>query len=98
MSFVLSEEQEAIRKSARELMRERAPVTELRRLRDSRDPDGFSRAVWQEMAKLGFAGIALPEAYGGGGLGFAELGLLLEEAGRTLAATQIGRASCRERV
>jgi len=89
MSFVLSEEQEAIRKSARELMRERAPVTELRRLRDSRDPDGFSRAVWQEMAKLGFAGIALPEAYGGGGLGFAELGLLLEEAGRTLAATPL---------
>jgi alkylation response protein AidB-like acyl-CoA dehydrogenase len=89
MSFILTEEQEAIRRSARELVQGRAPVTELRRLRDARDPDGFSREVWHEMARLGFAGIALPERHGGGGLGWAELGLLLEETGRTLAATPL---------
>jgi len=61
----------------------------LRSLRDAKDADGFSRAVWKEMAGLGLAGMIVPEALGGAGLGFAELGLVLEECGRTLAPTPL---------
>jgi alkylation response protein AidB-like acyl-CoA dehydrogenase len=62
-------------------------VTMLRELRDRADAVGFSRELWREMAGLGLVGMALPEAYGGGGLGFAELGLVLEELGRNLVPT-----------
>ena len=86
MALVLSEEQELLQQTAREFIEERSPVSKLRELRDTRDPVGFSRDLWKEMAELGWAGIVFPEEYGGGGLGFAELGLLLEECGRSLVA------------
>jgi alkylation response protein AidB-like acyl-CoA dehydrogenase len=87
MTLVLSEEQELLRNTAREFIGENAPVKELRRLRDEQDAIGFSRAMWKEMAELGWAGILLPEEFGGSELGYAELGVVLEETGRTLAAT-----------
>jgi alkylation response protein AidB-like acyl-CoA dehydrogenase len=87
MTLVLSEEQELLRNTAREFIGENAPVKELRRLRDEQDAIGFSRAMWTEMAELGWAGILLPEEFGGSDLGYAELGVVLEETGRTLAAT-----------
>src|SRR4051812_22359542 len=89
MALVLTREQAAIRDTARKFFRERTPVAHLRQLRDSGDPTGFSREVWSEMAALGFAGIAVPEAHGGAGLGFAELGLVLEESGRQLAPSPL---------
>lgn len=87
MSLLLTEEQEAIRTTAREFVREKLPIAQLRALRDCKDETGFSRSAWSEMAGLGLAGAVLPEAHGGAGLGYAELGLVLEECGRTLAAT-----------
>jgi len=89
MSLALSEEQELLRNTAREFVAEHSPVKELRRLRDAQDPVGFSRTLWKEMAGLGWAGIVLPEELGGAGLGYAELGIVLEECGRTLAATPL---------
>lgn len=86
-SLLLSEEQLSIRKTARDFVREHLPITAFRALRDTRDPDGFSRDAWAALADLGFAGICLPERVGGSGLGYAELGLVLEECGRQLAAT-----------
>lgn len=87
MSFVLTEEQESIRQTAKSFFGERAPVAHLRALRDASDAVGFSREVWKEMADLGLFAMALPEACGGAALGFAELGLVLIECGRTLAPT-----------
>jgi alkylation response protein AidB-like acyl-CoA dehydrogenase len=87
MSFVLTEEQESIRRTTKAFVGERAPVAQLRALRDARDEVGFSRELWKEMASLGLVGMAIPEAYGGAGLGFAELGLVLTECGRTLVPT-----------
>lgn len=84
------QERESIRTAARAFARERSPIAHLRALRDGRDPLGYSRDLWQEMAGLGFAGMVFPEAHGGGGLGFAELGIVLEELGRNLAPTPLG--------
>jgi alkylation response protein AidB-like acyl-CoA dehydrogenase len=84
MAFTLSDEQEVLQASARDFLREHAPVSHLRELRDRNDPDGFSRPLWTQMAELGWAGVVLPPEYGGSGLGFAELGIVLEETGRTL--------------
>ncbi|MCA9511847.1 MAG: acyl-CoA dehydrogenase family protein, partial [Myxococcales bacterium] len=89
MSLAPTEEQELLRESARGFLDERAPVAELRRLRDTADPDGFSRAVWKEMAELGWAGIPFEERFGGAGLGWAELGVVMAECGRTLAASPL---------
>ncbi|MDJ0789813.1 MAG: acyl-CoA dehydrogenase family protein [Myxococcota bacterium] len=85
MSLVLTEEQELIKQTAAEFVQEKSPVTELRALRDAEDPVGFSRGLWKEMSELGWPGIPIAEEHGGSGLGMAELGVLLEECGRTLA-------------
>ncbi len=89
MTFVLTEDQDAIARSARGLVRERAPVAHFRALRDSHDATGFSRELWREMAALGFAGLTLPERHGGAALGLTELGLVVEELGRNLVPTPI---------
>ena len=85
MSLVLSEEQNLLKQTAAEFISEHSPITHLRNMRDSADPIGFSRDLWKQMAELGWTGILLPEQYGGSDLGMAELGVLLEECGRTLA-------------
>jgi alkylation response protein AidB-like acyl-CoA dehydrogenase len=89
MAFVLTPEQTSLRETARRFFRERTPVAHLRQLRDDGDATGFSRAVWKEMADLGLAGMALPVAHGGAGLGLAELGLVLEEMGRHLVPSPV---------
>src|SRR6516165_3242000 len=84
MALVLSEEQSMLRDSARGLISDKAPVSHLRQLRDAKDADGFSRALWKEFAEMGFAGLLVAEDFGGSGLGFVEAGVVLEEIGRTL--------------
>lgn len=83
--LVLNEQQSLLQQSAQALFRDRAPVSRVRTLRDSRDPVGFSRKLWHEMAELGWVGLCLPEAYGGVDLGMPELCVVLEQAGRQLA-------------
>jgi alkylation response protein AidB-like acyl-CoA dehydrogenase len=84
MAMILTEEQQILQETVRDFVREKAPVGHLRALRDANDEVGFSRKLWKEMAELGWTGITLPESVGGSGLGYAELGVLLEECGRTL--------------
>lgn len=84
-SLLLNEEQELLRESARGFCSERAPLSLHRKLRDSRNPDGFDRDLWRQMVELGWTGMAIPEACGGYGFGHTGLGLVLEETGRTLA-------------
>ncbi len=89
MAAVSIEEQESIRQSARALVRDRAPVAHLRALRDAHDPLGYSRDLWRTMAGLGFAGMVVPERWGGAGLGYSELGIVAEELGRNLVPTPL---------
>jgi alkylation response protein AidB-like acyl-CoA dehydrogenase len=86
MSLTLNAEQQMLKDNARQFVRENAPVSLLRSLRDKKDQNGFSVDVWRNMVELGWSGIAVPEAYGGMGLGFTELGVVLEECGRNLVA------------
>ena len=85
MALVLTEDQELLAQTARDFVRTNSPLSRLRALRDAQDSEGFSREVWQEMAQLGWAGILIPEEYGGAGLGLADLAVVLEAAGRNLA-------------
>ncbi len=84
MQFVLTEEQQQLRDSAAAFVRDHSSLRRIRALRDSRDGDGFSRALWRQMAELGWLGITFPEAHGGLGLGYKDLGVVLEEFGKGL--------------
>src|SRR5262245_55615587 len=86
MALVETEEQASLRRTAREVARTRAPIAQLRALRDSGAESGFSRELHREISAPGWPAIAIPEQFGGAGLGYAELGIVLEELGRTLAA------------
>jgi acyl-CoA dehydrogenase len=89
MALVLNEEQLMLKESAAGFLAQKASVAQLRALRDSGDERGFSAAVWQEIAEMGWAGIAIPEEFGGLGYGYTGLGLVLEQAGRNLSATPL---------
>jgi alkylation response protein AidB-like acyl-CoA dehydrogenase len=89
VGLLLTEEEESIQRAARGFVQAKLPIAHLRALRDRNDPVGLSPEVWREMAALGLAGASIPEAYGGGGLGLAALGIVLEECGRCLAPTPL---------
>jgi hypothetical protein len=84
MALVLTEEQSMLRDSARGLISDKAPVSHLRQLRDTKDATGFSRELWETFAEMGFTGLLVPEDFGGSGLGCVEAGVVMEEIGRTL--------------
>lgn len=86
---VLSEEQTMLRHAAKAWVSERSAVAVFRKLCDSGNPGWINRAAWNEMAEMGWAGILIPEEYGGTGLGFLTLGIVLEETGRTLTASPL---------
>ncbi|MDE0885408.1 MAG: acyl-CoA dehydrogenase family protein [Myxococcota bacterium] len=85
MGLILTEDQVILREMAKSFFEEKSPVERMRKLRDSRDETGFSRALWKEMGELGWLGILFPEAVGGAEMGYGELGVVLSEAGRLLA-------------
>jgi alkylation response protein AidB-like acyl-CoA dehydrogenase len=89
MSLVLSSEARMVRDTALDFFRERSPVRALRLLRDTADPDGFSRPLWRSMAELGWTGFLVAEEHGGTGFGLTGLAQVMEAAGRTLAATPL---------
>jgi alkylation response protein AidB-like acyl-CoA dehydrogenase len=82
VALVRTEEQEILARTAREFVVGRSPLRRVRELRE--DALGFSRDLWRAMAELGWLGIVVPEAYGGAGLGWTELAVVMEEAGRGL--------------
>ncbi|HLE44277.1 MAG TPA: acyl-CoA dehydrogenase family protein [Methylomirabilota bacterium] len=80
MDFAFSDDQQLLRHAARAFLDERCTPPVVRALWD--DARGESEALWKEMARLGWLGLALPEAEGGSGLGMVETAILLEEMGR----------------
>ena len=89
MALVLTEEQTMLRDMAKDFFTEQVPVTNLRKLRDDEDDFGYDKEVWSQIVELGFAGILIPEEHGGTGFGPMGLGIVMTEAGRTLAASPL---------
>jgi alkylation response protein AidB-like acyl-CoA dehydrogenase len=83
MDFGFTDDQREIKRTARDLLGERAGAERVRELAQARD---FDDALWRELVELGWPGIALGEEHGGQGLGCIELAILAEELGRSLAA------------
>jgi len=86
---VLSEEQSMLRDAAKSWVQEKSPVTAFRKMRDSGAELGYDAAAWNEMAEMGWAGVIIPEEYGGSDFGYLSMGLILEELGRTLTASPL---------
>jgi alkylation response protein AidB-like acyl-CoA dehydrogenase len=82
MNFGFTEEQELLRQEVRKFLDAHAPLDEVRKLAET--PEGFSRELWKQIGELGWIGLTIPEAYGGAGLGWVDLTVVLEEMGRTL--------------
>ncbi|MFC4604010.1 acyl-CoA dehydrogenase family protein [Rhodococcus kronopolitis] len=87
MDFSFSEEQEAIRNLAEEVFTSKADIDRVKKVELS--DERLDRDLWRELAGTGLLGIALPENLGGGGLGFAELCVLLEQQGRFVAPVPV---------
>lgn len=87
--FALSDEERMVRQAASDFVADRMPVQALRSLRDQGAVAGYDPATWAEMADLGWPGIAIAETFGGSGLGARALALIIEEMGKTLAASPL---------
>jgi acyl-CoA dehydrogenase len=87
--MILNEEQNMLKDSAKDFCANSAPIEQLRKLRDENNADGFDRDTWKSMVELGWAGIPFPEEHGGLAFGYKGLGVVTEEAGRTLAASPL---------
>ena len=83
MDFAFSEEQQDLEGLARQILD--AEVTHERLKEIEAGEDNFDRELWAKLADAGVLGIALPEAQGGGGYGFLEAAIVLEQVGRTVA-------------
>jgi len=87
MYFDLTDEQQAIRSTAHDFLKARFKSERIREIAASES--GFDESGWKEMAELGWAGLALPEEWGGQGLGAVELAVLFEEMGYALAPSPL---------
>ena len=82
MDFGFSEEQELLRRTARDFLDKECPMTYVRRMME--DERGYAEELWRKMAELGWLGLICPEAYGGAGLSMVDLVVVLEEMGRAV--------------
>ncbi|MBI4200716.1 MAG: acyl-CoA/acyl-ACP dehydrogenase [Chloroflexi bacterium] len=82
MDLGFTESQQMLRSSAREFLERECPTSLVRAM--EQDDRGYTPDLWREMAELGWLGLAIPEQYGGMGLSYLDLALLLEETGRAL--------------
>lgn len=82
-----NDEQAMLMDVARAFCRDKVPMAAVRAQLET--ATGFDRSLWEEMVTLGWAGIALPEACGGAGLGIAALVPVVEALGRAMLGTPL---------
>lgn len=85
----LNDEQVMLRDMAREWTDNESPVTAYRKLRNAARSEGYDPAAWSAQSDMGWAGIVVPEEYGGSAFGWLSLGLVLEQLGRNLSASPL---------
>jgi alkylation response protein AidB-like acyl-CoA dehydrogenase len=84
MDFELSDDQRLLKDNARHILETEWPTSKVRQLME--DDTGVDAHLWQQMARLGWLGMRIPEAYGGSGLAITDLVPLAEEFGRALVS------------
>jgi alkylation response protein AidB-like acyl-CoA dehydrogenase len=83
MNFDFSDELKQLREQARRFLTERSPSAVVRDVLEGRE--AYAQPLWHAIAEMGWLGAAIPEEYGGAGLGYEGLCVLAEEIGRVLA-------------
>ena len=89
MKLVLNEEQQFLKDTAKNFAEERTPINHFRSLRDAKDSLLWDKEIWDEMVKLGWAGILVPEEYGGSDFGITGMSVVLQECGKTLTPSPL---------
>ena len=82
MDLGFNEAQQMLRSSSRAFLEAECPDTHVRDMEE--DERGYTPEMWQKLAEQGWLGLIFPEQYGGVGLSFLDLSILLEETGRAL--------------
>jgi alkylation response protein AidB-like acyl-CoA dehydrogenase len=82
MDIGLNEEQELLKNSVREFLAKECPEQHVRAM--EADQSGYSPELWRKIAELGWHGLMIPADFGGSGLSFYDLCIVVEEAGRAL--------------
>src|SRR5271169_2766307 len=91
MNFDFSDDLKQLRDQARRFLAEQSPPKVVRHVLEGAEP--YTAALWHGMAEMGWLGAAIPEQYGGAGLGYEGLCVLAEELGRTLAPVPFASSS-----
>jgi acyl-CoA dehydrogenase len=92
MNFDFSDDLKQLRDEARRFLADRCPPSVPRRVLEG--AGSYDAALWGEMARMGWTGAAIPEAFGGVGLGPLAVCVLAEEIGRALAPVPFGSSVC----
>lgn len=87
MDFAYSEDQEALRELSRKILEELVTHDRLKEIEAG--DERVDRQVWAELAKANLLGVPFADAYGGSDMGLYELGILMEEVGRTVAPVPV---------
>jgi len=87
MALIYNEEQQLLKESADGFFAQKAPISQLRKLRDDKDEVGYDEALWKEMAEMGFSGILVDEDHGGVDFGMVGAGIVAEAMGKNLSAS-----------
>lgn len=88
MNFDFSDDQKALKDQARKFLTDKCPPKAVRRILDGQDI--YDRDLWKQIAEMGWTATAIPEEYGGLGLGYLELCVIAEELGRAVAPVPFG--------
>jgi acyl-CoA dehydrogenase len=83
MNFDFSDDQKMLKDQARKFLTEKCSTKVVRKILESDEP--YDKALWKQVAEMGWLGTAIPEEFGGLGLGHLELCVVAEELGRAVA-------------
>ena len=89
MKLILTEEEQFLKDTAKNFAEERSPITHFRSLRDNSDPMLWDKNLWNEMSKLGWPGIMIPEEFGGSNFGLSGICVVLQECAKTLTPSPL---------
>lgn len=83
MNFDFSDDQKMLKDQARKFLADKCPTKVVRNILETDEP--YDRTLWKQIGEMGWLGTAIPEEFGGLGLGHLELCVVAEELGRALA-------------